>query len=45
VNPDESQARKLLPLECDDHRRRAALSGYLTLVLLTVLAIVAVVVL
>jgi hypothetical protein len=43
VNPDESQARKLVPLECDDHRRRAAWSVYVTPVLLAVLVIVAVI--
>jgi hypothetical protein len=45
VNLDESQPRKLMPVECDDHRRGAVWSVYLTLVLLAVLAIVAVVVL
>jgi hypothetical protein len=37
--------RRLMPLECDGHRRRAAWSVYLTLVLLVVVALAAVVVL
>jgi hypothetical protein len=44
VNRVEAQARKLMPLECDDHRCRAAWSLYRMLVLLAVFAIVAVVV-